>query len=101
MSLSSSAVRMILRPMRPKPLMPTLMGITSSDGVSEIAALQERMTAAGEQKMLWFAWTKVNAHRIGGRATLKGEGANIVFGWLFPCVYYTLGIGGPPYAPIP
>src|SRR6267142_2648065 len=30
MSLSSSAVRMILRPMRPKPLMPTLMGITSS-----------------------------------------------------------------------
>jgi len=35
-----------------------------------------------------------------GRATLKGEGANILFGWLFPCVYYTLGIGGPPYAPI-
>src|SRR6266436_1972018 len=31
MSLSSSAVRMMLRPMRPKPLMPTLMGITSSD----------------------------------------------------------------------
>src|SRR6266403_1804228 len=30
-SLSSSAVRMMLRPMRPKPLMPTLMGITSSD----------------------------------------------------------------------
>src|SRR5882672_12118411 len=30
MSLSSSAVRMILRPMRPKPLMPTLIGITSS-----------------------------------------------------------------------
>src|SRR5882672_11652104 len=30
MSLSSSAVRMMLRPMRPKPLMPTLMGITSS-----------------------------------------------------------------------
>jgi len=27
---SSSAVRMILRPMRPKPLMPTLMGIPSS-----------------------------------------------------------------------
>jgi transposase, IS5 family len=36
----------------------------------------------------------------GGRL-LKGEGANILFGWLFPCVYYTLGIGGPPYAPIP
>src|SRR5882762_134607 len=31
MSLSSSAVRMMLRPMRPKPLMPTFMGITSSD----------------------------------------------------------------------
>src|SRR6266853_2993620 len=61
MSLSSSAVRMMLRPMRPKPLMPTLMGITSSDGVSEIAALQERLTAAGEQKMLWVARTKVNA----------------------------------------
>src|ERR1700746_163486 len=27
MSLSSSAVRMMLRPIRPKPLMPTLMGI--------------------------------------------------------------------------
>src|SRR5579862_9234292 len=27
MSLSSSAVRMMLRPMRPKPLIPTLMGI--------------------------------------------------------------------------
>ena len=36
-----------------------------------------------------------------GRATLKGEGAKILFGWLFPCVCYTLGIGGPLYAPIP
>src|SRR5439155_26855216 len=61
MSRSSSAVRMMLRPMRPKPLIPTLMGITSSDEVSEIAALQERLTAAGEQKMLWVAQTKVNA----------------------------------------
>src|SRR5213079_2652897 len=33
------------------------------------------------------------AERAVGRATLKGEGANILFGWLFPCVYYTLGIG--------
>jgi hypothetical protein len=41
-----------------------LMGITSSDGVSEIATLQERMTAAGEQKMLWVARTKVNARII-------------------------------------
>src|SRR6267378_350252 len=65
MSLSSSAVRMILRPMRPKPLMPTLMGITSSDEVSEIAAAQKRVTAAGEQKMLWVARTKVNARIIG------------------------------------
>src|SRR6266436_3366223 len=63
MSLSSSAVRMMLRPMRPKPLMPTLMGITSSDGVSEIAAVQERVTAAGEQKKLWDARTKVNARK--------------------------------------
>src|SRR5437879_11675293 len=61
MSRSSSAVRMMLRPMRPKPLIPTLMGITSSDEVSEIAAFQERLTAAGEQKMLWVAQTKVNA----------------------------------------
>src|SRR4029077_20406827 len=61
MSLSSIAVRMMLRPMRPKPLMPTLMGITSSDGVSEIAAVQERVTAASEEKMLWVAWRKVNA----------------------------------------
>src|SRR6266571_1351981 len=35
MSLSSSAVRMMLRPMRPKPLMPTLMGILPPMGVSE------------------------------------------------------------------
>src|SRR6266849_5178883 len=61
MSLSSSAVRTMLRPMRPKPLMPTLMGITSSGKVSEIAAVQERVTAAGEQKMLWVAQSKVNA----------------------------------------
>src|SRR2546421_1995093 len=61
MSRSSSAVRMMLRPMRPKPLIPTLMGITSSAEVSEIAALQERLTAAGEQKMLWVARRKVNA----------------------------------------
>src|SRR5580704_9176687 len=65
MSLSSSAVRMMLRPMRPKPLMPTLMGITSSDGMSKIAAAQERTTAAGEQEMLWAAWGKVNARTIG------------------------------------
>src|ERR1700676_621628 len=32
MSLSSMAVRTILRPMRPKPLMPTLMGMPSSVG---------------------------------------------------------------------
>jgi len=37
------------------------MGITSSDGVSEIAAAQERVTAASEQKMLWVAREKVNA----------------------------------------
>src|SRR5216684_2599778 len=65
-SLSSSAVRTMLRPMRPKPLMPTLMDITSSDGVSEIAAEQERVTAAGEQKMLWGAGTKVNARKTYG-----------------------------------
>src|SRR6266852_8365280 len=44
---------------------------------------------------------RYKVHLQHGRATLKGEGANILFGWLFPCVYYTLGIGGPPYAPIP
>jgi hypothetical protein len=27
----------------------------------KIAAAQERTTAAGEQKMLWVAWRKVNA----------------------------------------
>src|SRR5258708_3179043 len=73
MSLSSSAVRMMLRPMRPKPLMPTLMGITSSDGVSEIAAVQERVTAAGEQKMLGVARRKVNARR--NRAEKSGDGS--------------------------
>jgi len=41
-----------------------LMGITSSDGVSEIEAGQKRVTAAGEQKMLWVARTKVNARII-------------------------------------
>jgi hypothetical protein len=35
------------------------MGITSSDGVFEIEAAQKRVTAAGEQKMLWVARTKV------------------------------------------
>jgi hypothetical protein len=39
------------------------MGITSSDGVFEIAAEQERMTAAGQQKMLLVAGTKVNARK--------------------------------------
>jgi hypothetical protein len=32
--------------------------------VSEIAAGQKRVTAAGEQKMLWVARTKVNARII-------------------------------------
>ena len=32
--------------------------------VSEIAAAQKRVTAAGEQKMLWVARTKVNARII-------------------------------------
>jgi len=27
--------------------------------------MQERTTAAGEQEMLWAAWTKVNAGKIG------------------------------------
>jgi len=40
------------------------MGITSSDEVSEIVAAQKRVTAAGEQKMLWVARTKVNARII-------------------------------------
>src|SRR6266851_3720323 len=41
-----------------------LDGHSSSDGVSEIAAAEKRMTAACEQKMLWVARTKVNARRI-------------------------------------
>src|SRR5208282_841324 len=45
-SLSSSAVRMMLRPMRPKPLMPTLMGITSSDGIMKLRRALPRETAA-------------------------------------------------------
>src|SRR4029077_8902233 len=64
MSLSSSAVRTMLRPMRPKPLMPTLMGILPPMNVTEIAAVQERVTAAGEVKMLGCAWRKVNAGEI-------------------------------------
>src|SRR5881396_3721085 len=63
MSLSSSAVRIMLRPMRPKPLMPTLMGILPPMKCPKIAAVQERVTAAGEQKMLWVARAKVNARR--------------------------------------
>jgi hypothetical protein len=35
------------------------MGIISSDGVFKIEAAQKRVTAAGEQKMLWVARTKV------------------------------------------
>jgi hypothetical protein len=37
---------MMFRPMRPKPLMPTLMGITSSDGLCKAAAALQRETAA-------------------------------------------------------
>jgi len=40
------------------------MGITSSDGVLEIAVAQKRITAASEQKMLWVARIKVNARKI-------------------------------------
>src|SRR5437016_307630 len=76
---------MMLLPMRPKPLMPTLMGITSSDGMSEIAALQERMTTAGEQKMLWVARTKVNARRIGPAIITADEG-------LVTCVHPALAV---------
>jgi hypothetical protein len=38
--LSLIAVRMMLRPMRPKPFMPTLMGILSSEDESLTAARQ-------------------------------------------------------------
>ncbi len=38
-----------------------LNGHSSSDGVFEIAAVQERVTAAGKQKMLGVAEKKVNA----------------------------------------
>src|SRR5216684_175236 len=74
MFLSSSAVRMMLRPMRPKPLMPTLMAITSSDEVSRIAAIQERTTAAGEQEMLWAAWTKVKRTENWAAIMARDEG---------------------------
>ncbi len=40
-----------------------LDGHSSSDELSEIAAVQERMTAAGEQKMLGVARRKVNARK--------------------------------------
>jgi hypothetical protein len=36
-----------------------------------------------------------------GRATLKGQRANMLFGWLLPCVYSTLGIGAPPHDSVP
>src|SRR4029077_10331323 len=41
-----------------------LDGHSSSDEVSEIAAVQERMTAAREQKMLRVARKKVNARKM-------------------------------------
>src|SRR6266446_1130085 len=40
-----------------------LDGHSSSDGVFEIAAVQERVTAAGEQKMLGVERRKVNARK--------------------------------------
>jgi len=39
-------VRMMLRPMRPKPLMPTLMGITSSDGILKLRRVLQGEAAA-------------------------------------------------------
>jgi hypothetical protein len=39
------------------------MGILPPMECLKIAAVQERMTAAGEQKMLWVAHRKVNARK--------------------------------------
>jgi len=44
------------------------MGILPPSGVTEIAAVQERVTAAGEVKMLGCAWRKVNARENGGES---------------------------------
>ncbi len=41
-----------------------LNGHSSSDGWSEIAAVQERVTAARKRKMLWVARRKVNARKM-------------------------------------
>jgi predicted nucleotidyltransferase len=50
------------------------MGMVSSVGSAETAAVQERVTAAGESKMLWVAPTKVNAGRIGWQVNLYWAG---------------------------
>src|SRR5229473_2242953 len=89
MFLSSSAVRMMLRPMRPKPLMPTLMAITSSDEVSRIAAIQERTTAAGEQEMLWAAWTKVKRAENWAAIMAGDEGVGTCIGFALAVRYRT------------
>src|SRR5208283_1938200 len=47
MSLSFSAVRTMLRPIRPKPLIPTLIGIISSGAGCSVRRQIERNSAAG------------------------------------------------------
>jgi hypothetical protein len=85
-SLSSIAVRTMFRPIRPKPLIPTLIGILPPEGrptrkpkvairnvalmrgqarfAGKNAALQERATSPCELKSLWAAAAKVNAASI-------------------------------------
>jgi hypothetical protein len=53
--LSSSAVRMILRPMRPKPLMPTLMGILPPNEMSATQRGQMKIQTNCELEIVWAA----------------------------------------------
>src|SRR5713101_5321957 len=85
MSLSSSAVRMMLRPMRPNPLMPTLMGIPSSEWGEKQAAVLERMTAAGQTGN---AMGSVDKSQRGEKqaAIMSGDEGP------FPCVGFALAV---------
>src|SRR5438876_12396372 len=75
MSLSSRAARMILRPMRPNPLMPTLMGMMPPLQFFPGAARPGGPRPKAEHKMLEAAGRKVNALT---RVDTRGEIGNLL-----------------------
>jgi hypothetical protein len=71
-----------------QPTCERLQAVLASEAV-KIGIQRIPVTTEAEAKALIFPGSptvRVNGEDVEGRATLKGEGANIVFGWPFPCV---------------